>query len=101
GQNRNKLSEPEYLDFAGQAKLLSGVEVFTISSANLTGEGEPEQVTVGTSTAGLLPLLGVPPLLGRTFRREEELPASRAVVVLSEELWRRRFGAEPRIVGRN
>src|SRR5437588_11658176 len=31
GQNRNKLSEPEYLDFAGQAKLLSGVEVFTIS----------------------------------------------------------------------
>lgn len=101
GQNRNKLSEPEFIDFSNQANLLAGLEGYQTTAANLTGEGAPEQVTVGLGTSGLLSLLGVPPRVGRTFQHTDDVPGAARVAILSEELWRRRFGADPSIVGRN
>jgi predicted permease len=101
GQNRNKLSEPEFIDFSNQANLLEGLEVYQTAAANLTGEGPPEQVTVGFATSGLLSLLGVPPRAGRTFQHTDDVPGAAKVAILSEELWRRRFGADPSLVGRN
>jgi putative ABC transport system permease protein len=101
GQDRNKLSEPEFIDFSAQATLLQGLEAYRTTAANLTGEGAPEQVTVGWATAGLLSLLGVPPRAGRTFQHGDEITGGSHVAILSEELWKRRFGADPSIVGRN
>src|SRR5260370_19104997 len=101
GQNRNKLSEPEFIDFSNQATLLAGLAVYNTGAANLTGEGPPEQVTVGWATAGLLPLLGIPPTIGRTFQHSDGITGAARVAILGEELWKRRFGGEPSIVGRN
>jgi putative ABC transport system permease protein len=65
----------------------------------LTGAAEPEGVMSVRASANLFPLLGVAPMLGRTFTAEEEQQKAR-VVVLSHGLWRRRFGAAADILGR-
>jgi putative ABC transport system permease protein len=72
-----------------------GVEGFALS-----GEGDPEMVPGYQVTGNFFDVLGVPPLLGRGFRVEETWAGQSDVVVLSEKLWRRRFGAEPGVVGR-
>jgi len=67
----------------------------------LTGGGEPERLRADRVTADLFPMLGVTPLAGRFFRTDEDKPGADGVVVLSEGLWRRRFGADPAILGRS
>ncbi|HEU0174139.1 MAG TPA: ABC transporter permease [Blastocatellia bacterium] len=67
---------------------------------NLTGDGEPLQVEAKLATANLFPLLGVTPLLGRTFTPEEDRTYAR-VAVLGYKLWRSRFAGDQGIIGRN
>ena len=67
---------------------------------NLTGSGEPEQVSGLRVTASFFDVLGVPPLLGRTFSRRGREPGRDRVVVLSYGFWSRRYGADPTLVGR-
>ena len=69
-------------------------------SLNLTGAGEPEQLMGARASAELFPMLGVRPQLGRVFLPEEDEVGRDRVVVLDDALWRRRFGADPGIVGR-
>ena len=66
----------------------------------LTKQGAPEQVMAGFATPSLLEVLGVQPQLGRWFTREEGLPDAPSVVLLSDALWRRKFNADPNIVGK-
>jgi putative ABC transport system permease protein len=66
----------------------------------LTKEGAPEQVMAGFATPSLFEVLGVQPELGRWFRTEEGLPDAPSVVLLSDSLWRRKFNADPNIVGK-
>jgi putative ABC transport system permease protein len=66
---------------------------------NLTGSGEPELVSGARVTANLFPLLGVGPALGRYFSEEEDQKDER-VLILSDGLWRRRFSADPGILGK-
>ncbi len=67
---------------------------------NLVGDGLPERIRGAHVTAGFFPTAGAQPLLGRNFLPEEDRPGARKVVVLSHRLWARRFGADPRILGR-
>ncbi len=69
-------------------------------SFTLVGDGDPEELSVARVTANHFDVLGVPPLLGRTFRPEEEESGRGDVAVLSYGLWVRRFGADPDIVGK-
>jgi putative ABC transport system permease protein len=66
----------------------------------LTGDGEPRRLTATYVSAELLSVLGVTPARGRTFRAGEDVTARDRVVILSDGLWRTRFGADARIVGR-
>ncbi len=65
----------------------------------LTGAGAPEELPVQYVTAAISPILGVPPQLGRLFRPEDDAKSAN-VVIVSDRLWRRRFGADPGIVNR-
>jgi hypothetical protein len=66
----------------------------------LTGEGEPEQIPGASVTANLFEVLGVSPRLGRAFSPEENQPGRSQVVILTIGLWRRRFGADPNLIGK-
>jgi hypothetical protein len=69
--------------------------------AMLTAEGDQPEALWGVSaTASLLPILGVTPMFGRFFRLEEDVPGSEHVIILSYDVWRRRYGADPAIVGK-
>jgi predicted permease len=68
---------------------------------NLTGAGEPERVGATRVSSNLLPMLGAHAELGRLFAPEEDSPGHAPAVVLTHAMWARRFGSDPRIVGRS
>jgi putative ABC transport system permease protein len=70
------------------------------NSVSVTGLGEPERVPALGVTDGVLPLLGVTPLLGRSFTREDDSPDSADTVILTYGYWSRKFGADPSVIGR-
>jgi predicted permease len=70
------------------------------SSMNLTGDGEPERIGGVRSTAQIFAMLGSGARLGRVFTDEEDRPDGPNVAVISDSLWRRRFGANPGVLGR-
>jgi predicted permease len=94
------LSVPEFLDLRDQPRAFTRVAAYADGSLTLTGSGTPERLDAGFVTADALPLLGVSPARGRGFAADDDLPGRPPVVVLSDGLWRRRFGADPDIVGR-
>ncbi len=65
----------------------------------LSGDDNPERVRGSRVTASLMPLLGIAPRLGRSFTQDEDLAGTGPVAILSDRLWRRRFGADARVVG--
>ena len=67
---------------------------------SLSGEGDPEQIKAIRASVDFFSLFGVTPALGRTFSAEEDRPSGPRVAVLSYGLWKRRFGADPQLVGR-
>ncbi len=67
---------------------------------NLTGSGEPERLAAARVSPSLFPMLHAQTQLGRTFLDEEDQAGRDDVVVMSNELWRRRFAADPHVVGR-
>jgi len=98
----NITSLPNYRDWAAQNRSFQDLGLFDSAGRgyNLTGRGEPEQVSGVRVTASFFRVLGVRPMLGRTFRDEEETAGRDRVVVLSHGLWVRRYGADPALVGR-
>ena len=90
-----------YLSWKEQARAFEPLGAFGFASFNLTGRGDPEQFTGGTISPSLLPLLGIQPVLGRAFRDGEDRPGAPKVAMISEGLWKRRFGGDPALVGRS
>ena len=68
---------------------------------NLTGDGEPERIDGATITSNVMDVLGVPAQLGRTFQPDDDSGGGQSVVLISDGLWKRRFGADQNIVGRS
>jgi len=76
------------------------VGVWTSGAATVTGIGDPEQIVTVTATEGVLPILGVPPSLGRWFSVEDDTPGSSETAILSHGYWQRKFGGDPGVLGR-
>ncbi|MGA3203883.1 MAG: ABC transporter permease, partial [Bryobacteraceae bacterium] len=75
------------------------VAMLDLLSFNLTSGGEPERVNAARITANLVPMLGVEPQLGRGFLEQEDQEGRDQEVLLSDALWRRRFHADPAVLG--
>ena len=88
------------MEWRKQSHSFDGIAAARPGGANLTGAGEPELVTGAVVTANMFQVLGVEPRLGRSFLNEEDRAGHR-VVILADSLWRRRFGSDPSLVGRN
>src|SRR5262245_53756663 len=92
-------SYPNLVDWRSQSRTFTEFANYSGDLVFLTTGDAPEQVRIDRVSANLFPLLGVQPLLGRTFSPEEEERRER-VVVLSYGLWQRRFGGDPNVVGK-
>jgi putative ABC transport system permease protein len=108
GEGAQSLPAVSPLDFRDYQQRSRTFEAFAAAAeadvanlrGNLTGDGEPERVSLVTVTANFFPLLGVAPARGRQFLSAEEVVNGPHVVMLSDRLWRRRYGADPSLVGR-
>lgn len=97
----NALSPADYLDWKRQSQSFEEFAAFRWSSATLTSkEGNPERLEGSLVTANFFRTLGVMPAMGRPFLPQEEEPGHEHEVILSYGLWKRRFGADPDIVGK-
>ena len=98
--NRLPSSTPDFIDIRTQSKSFSAMAGIDNQAMNLTGGSEPERVRAARVGAPFWSLLGVSPALGRGFAPNEDSQAAGRAVVLSDGLWKRRFGADKRIVGK-
>jgi predicted permease len=85
-------------DWRRENKSLTDLAFWRERAGNITGGAEPERVVGALASASLFPILGVPPVVGRTFTAGEERDRA-AVVVLSHRLWQRRFGGATSALG--
>jgi len=97
--NHNVVNPANYMDWHDRATSFSGLALLSWTGLTLTSN-QVEEVQGRAVTPDFFGVVGATPLLGRTFNAEESRPNSPRVIVLSEALWRRRFGADPAMVGR-
>ncbi len=98
-----QVTAPDYEDWRNQARSFEQMAAYTLSAMNnvpLVGQGEPSIVHATMASRNLFPTMGIQPLAGRAFNEREESTREH-VALLSESLWRRKFGRDPAIVGRN
>jgi putative ABC transport system permease protein len=100
GNTQNVINMGNFFDWKEQNRVFEDMAAFFDTTANLTSGGDPEEIPSQIATTNLFNILGVNPILGRTFAPDDGKPGQPRVVVLSFGLWQRRFGADPQIIGR-
>lgn len=101
GWTQFSFSQMNLLDLMESSTSFEGIAGTSGSTMNLTGDGPPERVVVRTVTPGFYDILGVTPVLGRTFRDSDVAGVEpQPVLLLGENAWTSRFGADPTIIGR-
>jgi predicted permease len=98
---RNAVSAGVFRDWERGARSFEGLAAVADASVNLTGDGDPERITGLRLSPGGLALFRARPLAGRIFAADEDQPGKSRVVILTEGLWRRRFGGDEALVGRD
>jgi len=100
GWTHVSFSLPNFLDLRNGSSLLANAGAYSLSAHTLTGVAEPERLHTVRMSASLLSTLGVRLAYGRNFLEEEDRPEAERVALLSDHLWRRRFRADPAVIGR-
>lgn len=90
-----------FLEWQKHATSFSAITAMTPWEASVTGDGEPERLGGAKVAANFFSFLGVPVSLGRSFLDEESTPGKDRVVVISDGVWRRRYGADPAVIGKS
>ncbi len=99
-ESRNVVNPANYMDWKEQNSVFSDLAAFGDSRTVMVGEGEPEELPMQFATTNLFSVLGAPALLGRTWVAEDGEPNQPRAVVISYNLWQRRFGGDPKVIGR-
>jgi putative ABC transport system permease protein len=98
GRANLNLSGHEYAAFKERTSVFEALTLFQPNAFNLTGKGDPLMVDAGEASTEYFAIVGVPPMLGRTFAPGEDQQGGAKVVVLSHKLWTQRFGSDPTVV---
>jgi putative ABC transport system permease protein len=101
GNDKRSAAPGNFTDWRAQNTSFSEMAATFHGNFNLTGEGEPERINGSTVTSNLMRTLGVSAALGRTFQPDDDEHQDRRLVILSDGLWQRRFGADKGMVGRD
>ena len=91
----------DFLLWQSRSRSFDPLAAWAVNVFNLTGDGEAERLTGFSVTARFFDVLGVRPLRGRTFAPDEDQPGHTPVALISERLWERRYGRDPRVLGRS
>jgi putative ABC transport system permease protein len=101
GQTRNPNSEANFLDYRERIRCFESVAAYRFRVLQLSGGMEPQRILASAVSAELLPMLGVSPMIGRTFSPEEDTVGAADVVLLSYGQWRKNFGASMDLIGQS
>jgi putative ABC transport system permease protein len=94
------IAEPDMVAWRERGRPFETVAGYAFNEYTLTGAGDPVRIPAAMVSAGFLSLLGVAPQIGRDLVPADDRPGSTAVALLSDALWRERFSADPRVVGK-
>lgn len=97
---RSQTSAPNFLDWRAQNTVFEQLAAIKSLNATLTVSDQAERIDVAQTSANFFSVFGVGPQLGRLFIQADEQAGHEPIVVLSDVLWRRRFGADPGIIGK-
>ncbi len=100
GINRQNLPIQDFVDYKAQQHVLADLGAFTSGTIYVSGEEKAERFDGSFVTANLFDIVGVRPLLGRTFRAGEDTPSGDKVAILSYSMWRERYNSNANIVGK-
>jgi predicted permease len=100
GYSLTELSPANYRDWKGMSTSFEAMAAYRGLSVNLVGEGDPERLDGASVTADLFPLLGARPARGRAFTAADDQEGAPGTLILSDGLWKRRFGGDPGVPGR-
>jgi putative ABC transport system permease protein len=89
-----------FLSWREQTQSFQDLAAVSFAAFTLSGNGEPEQLTGNRISPALTKVLGIEPIAGRAFTADEEKPGAAPVAMIGEGLWKRRFGADPALIGR-
>ena len=90
----------QYFTYREEGRVFQDVGLLNTGTASVTGLAEPEEVRTLFVTDSVLPMLGVPPMLGRVFTKTDDTPGSPETIVLTAGYWRSKFGADASAIGR-
>ncbi len=100
GYAKGNISNAEVIDVRTRTSAFDAVGAFRGYGGTLTGSGEPEAISGLQISASVFDILGTPAAMGRVFTAEEDQRGRDGVIVLADGFWRRRFGADPKVLGR-
>ena len=92
-------SHPRYLDWRARNRVFDEMGAYSPGGLTLTGREAPERIGGGRATASFFRTLAAPPILGRYFTDDEDVPGGPKVIVLGEQYWQRRFARDPTLLG--
>jgi putative ABC transport system permease protein len=92
-------SYPAFQDWKKQARSFSAMGAYKEMSVTISGEGEPARTGAALVSAELFPMLGIKPVRGRGIEAADEVPGAEPIVLISDVLWRNRFGGRADVVG--
>ena len=98
GRTNSGVSVQEYYDYREQAREFDGLVEYHQMSFDLLKRGEPDRVQTGVVSHNFFDVLGIKPILGRSFVKEDDLPGAEAVLILSYSYWQKKFSGDPNIV---
>jgi predicted permease len=97
--HKASISYPNFLDWQRMNRSFTAMAAYRNTGYNLIGRGEPERIHGEMISAGFFGILGVNPMMGREFSASEDQLGANPTAMISERLWRRKFGADPNIIG--
>ncbi|HEX8090839.1 MAG TPA: ABC transporter permease, partial [Blastocatellia bacterium] len=101
GLSMPRVSSGDFTDWKNQNEVFSDISAIRFKTFLLTGGSEPEWISGGAVSASLFHMLGVKPLLGRTFAAEDEQPSHSNVALISHRLWQRNYGSDTGLIGQS
>jgi len=98
--SKDSISYPNLLDWQRENRTFEALAGYRWGYGTITGMGQAEDVYARSVSATFFPILGVKPIMGRNFTAEEDRRGAGPVIMISEGLWKRKFGSDPNVIGK-